>query len=283
MEPISETARWIAWARAEETLRPDALFIDELAVEFHRRYPADWPVPDNPRALFVLRTRFFDDYLTAMAEAGLAQIVLLAAGLDARAFRLAWPNRTRLFELDLPGLFEDKEKVIRAVNIRPRCSRVIVPADLTDASWTRELVAAGFDPSVPTAWLVEGLLFYLAEQQAERMLSTICRLSAPGSTLGLDHVNTAVFVNARSRQWLATMDKSGRGWRSATDEPQRWLARHGWQANVREPTDADVCHGRHFATTFLPGDKVQRHWLITAHLKDAPTQRPPLPHAAQNA
>ncbi|MGP4102946.1 SAM-dependent methyltransferase [Nonomuraea sp. KM90] len=283
MERISETARWVAWARAEESLRPDALFVDELAVEVRRRYPADRPVPGRARALFVIRTRFFDDYLTAMAEAGLAQIVLLAAGLDARAFRLAWPDGTRLFEVDLPGLFEEKEEVVRVAGIRPRCSRVIVPADLTGASWTRELAAAGFDCGVPTAWLAEGLLFYLAERQSGRLLSALGRLSAPGSALGLDHVNTAVFVNARSRQWLATMERSGRGWRSATDEPQRWLARHGWRADVREPADADVCHGREFAPAFLPGESRPRRWLITARLPDAPGEQPPLPHEVPKA
>ncbi|NRQ35405.1 SAM-dependent methyltransferase [Nonomuraea sp. NN258] len=282
MKSISETARWVAWARAEESLRPAGLFVDELAVEVHRRFPADQPLPSKARARFVIRTRFFDDYLTALARAGVAQVVLLAAGLDARAFRLDWPAGTRLFEVDLPGLFEEKEKIVGAVGARPRCARVVVPADLTDAAWTSELAAAGFDPGVPTAWLAEGLFFYLTEHQADQVLSGIGRSSAAGSALGLDHVGTPVLADAQSRRWLASMDERDRGWHSAVDRPEHWLAGYGWQADVRRSTDADLAHGCALAEVRPPGEPTRRHWLITARLRE-PASPPDRTAAAADA
>jgi hypothetical protein len=105
----------------------------------------------------VIRTRFFDDYLTAAIAARCHQVVLLAAGLDTRALRLAWPAGTRVFEIDLPGVLSFKDSVLAAQGAVPRCERIKVPADLC-TDWTAALAEAGFDRSTPAAWLAEGLL-----------------------------------------------------------------------------------------------------------------------------
>jgi methyltransferase (TIGR00027 family) len=88
----------------------------------------------------VIRTRFFDDYLAAATAAGCRQVMLLAAGLDTRAFRLAWPQRTRVFEVDLPDVLAFKETVLATRNAAPRRERITVPADLRE-DWMAELTA----------------------------------------------------------------------------------------------------------------------------------------------
>lgn len=113
----------------------------------------------------VIRTRFFDDYLLAAAAGGCHQVVLLAAGLDTRAFRLPWPDGVRLFELDLPTVLSFKDVVLAQQAAVPRCARMTVPVDLR-ANWPVELAKAGFDHTVPTAWLAEGLLLYRCADDA---------------------------------------------------------------------------------------------------------------------
>jgi hypothetical protein len=84
-------------------------------------------------------------------------VVLLAAGLDTRAFRLTWPDGVRLFELDLPDLVDYKERVLAEQAAVPRCQRTVLRVDLRE-DWPARLESAGLRPGEPTAWLIEGLL-----------------------------------------------------------------------------------------------------------------------------
>jgi methyltransferase (TIGR00027 family) len=193
---VAKTALGVAMVRARESRRGDRLFDDPYAQAFADAAPGAFP--EEPKteeqlaalgplaslgAVFyvhaVIRTRFFDDYLTAATAAGCRQVVLLAAGLDTRAFRLAWPQDTRVFEVDLPGVLAFKDTVLAARNAVPRCERTTVPADLR-ADWTAALAEAGFDRSGPAAWLAEGLLIYLTAAEARRLLTGVGELSAPG-------------------------------------------------------------------------------------------------------
>ncbi|MEV0679237.1 SAM-dependent methyltransferase [Actinosynnema sp. NPDC050436] len=189
----------VAAARAVESSRPDRLVEDPFAEAFVRAAPTPRPLPtrwpDDLAALtdqqvllllganYVgLRTRFFDD---ALADPG-RQVVLLAAGLDTRAFRLAWPAGTTAYELDQPEVPAFKDSVLTAP---PRCTRVPVPVDLA-GDWATPLRAAGFDPGTPTAWLAEGLLHYLDADAERALVDTVDRLSAPGSTLTVERAMT---------------------------------------------------------------------------------------------
>ena len=131
----------------------------------------------------VIRTRFFDDMLLDAAR-NCQQVVLLGAGLDARAFRLSWPEGTRLFELDQSALLSWKQDRLDAARVVPACERTTVATDLR-ADWPSDLAGAGHDPDEPTAWLAEGLLVYLAEDVVERLIVGVSRRSAPGSRFGL--------------------------------------------------------------------------------------------------
>src|SRR5579884_2771734 len=166
---IGWTALLVARARANESRRPDRLFDDPLAAAFVKaggevlaRAEQSLPGGDDVNRWredsVALRTSFLDGVLVSACEAGCRQVVLLAAGLDARAFRLDWPPGTRLYELEMPDVLSFKERVLADAGAKPRCERIVVPADLRDAAWPARLQAAGFDARQPTAWIAEGLL-----------------------------------------------------------------------------------------------------------------------------
>ena len=158
---VSDTALGAAEMRAEESLRPDRLVNDPYAAAFVAAAPPLLPdVPtladDTELAALVeagitavaIRTRFFDDQLEAASIAGCQQVVLLAAGLDARAFRLDWPNDVHLFELDLPELFAFKEQVLAEQRASPRCDRHVVPVDLRE-DWPARADRCGLRTGIP--------------------------------------------------------------------------------------------------------------------------------------
>ena len=132
----------------------------------------------------VVRTRFLDDALLRAVRTA-DQVVILAAGMDARAYRLAWPDGAVVYELDQPAVIAAKNDVL--ADDDPRCRRVAVGVDLAD-DWPIALTESGFDPNAPTVWLIEGLLQYLDEDAVRTLFARVDRLSAPGSTLLYDVV-----------------------------------------------------------------------------------------------
>lgn len=237
---VSRTAVGVAALRAYESGRPDRLFDDPYAAAFYEAGRS--ALPETPRsdqraslgavfaAQVAIRTRYFDDYLLA---AGCRQVVLLAAGLDARAFRLAWPSGTRLFEVDLPEVLAFKDQVLATRQAEPACTRIVVPADLR-GDWAAELRAAGFDPDVPTAWLAEGLLVYLSYEHADALLTTVTGLSAPGSRVSFEHrpeeAPGGLLERARATPGAAAVTDlwlGGLGGRAP-----EWLREHGWEPST---------------------------------------------------
>ncbi|WP_405137193.1 SAM-dependent methyltransferase [Nocardia sp. NBC_01388] len=228
---VSLTAVGIAVGRAMETVREDRLFSDPFAQAF---VDAIDEAPVGRMREFAgyvaVRTRYFDDRLLAARVRGCSQIVLLAAGLDARAFRLNWPAGTHVFELDLPDLLRFKRRVLEGLGAVPTSDEhAVVEADLRQP-WYAPLAAAGFDPSRPTAWLVEGLLPYLTRAENDALLAEIARISVPGSEIALDHLN----VSSRQRH-STTMAETLVGidaqWQDAVDDsaPWAWLTAWGWE------------------------------------------------------
>ena len=186
LSAVNRTAVGVAAIRARESLRPDRLFDDPFAAvlsEGFVRPPAtDGAAAGQRRRLrdhVVLRTRWYDGWLL---ETGLAQVVLVGAGLDARAWRLPWPAGTVVYELDQAPVLAYKAERLEAPT---RCTRRPVAVDLRE-DWPRSLAAAGFDAGAPSAWLVEGLLVYLEVEEARQLLATVTGLSAPGSALSCE-------------------------------------------------------------------------------------------------
>jgi methyltransferase (TIGR00027 family) len=177
-------------------------------------------------------------------------VVLLAAGLDTRAYRLAWPDGVRLYELDLPEVLSFKERVLAAQDAVPGCDRTVLPGDLR-TDWPTRLTEAGFDPAAPTAWLIEGLLVYLTAEEADLLLTRVGELSAPGSRLSFERNNAASVIASRDRsdiEQYASLWKGGLGEDSAA-----WLDRHGWRTEVHELTDAATAYGRPVPDPSLSG------------------------------
>jgi methyltransferase (TIGR00027 family) len=252
---VSRTAVGVAWLRAEESRRPDPLFVDPLAAAFVADARAALAGADEPGprmrtvgAMFsvhvVIRTKFYDDYLLAAAAAGCRQVVVPAAGLDTRAFRLDWPAGTRLFELDLPDLLEYKEKVLATQDAVPRCERRAIAVDLRE-DWAGALRAAGFDPTRPTAWLVEGLLIYLTASDTAGLLTTIGELSAPGSRLSCEHrdnTTNSLVAKVRATSELADLTAMWQG--GLGEDLAEWLGRNGWTARTFEGSALAESYGR---------------------------------------
>lgn len=279
---VGVTAVGMAWARAVESQRPDRLFDDPIAVAIVEQGRPELATLlfnaegtgferaslDEQTAAFVeyaaVRTRYFDDCLSEACAAGCRQVVILAAGMDARAFRLPWPAETRLYELDQPEVLAYKEAVVTTMGILPRCERRTVAADLA-ADWGAALRATGFQEGQHTAWLAEGLLSYLLTKDNNMLVSTARRLSGPGSTLALEVISASAIRNGPLAAVADRIASFGAPWRSGVDDPAGWLAGHGWRARVDDPFNVAVGYGRRL--TGWPGagptDEPTR-WLVTA-------------------
>ncbi|MEV6241476.1 SAM-dependent methyltransferase [Lentzea sp. NPDC051838] len=243
MQAVSRTALWVASMRATEASRPDRLHDDPLAAAVVASAMASEqsipPAPPGAAEFMAVRTRFYDDFLGS----GPLQVVVLAAGLDARAFRLPWPSGTRLFELDLPELLAYKASLIDSVGLEAGCSRVVVPIDLRD-DWATALVAAGFSSSSPTAWIAEGLLQYLSEPDKKRLLDTISGLSAPGSRFAFDHMDTSADDRESVADALDRIRSMGAEFVATVSDPAGWLTAHGWSVAVDRVPALAVEYGR---------------------------------------
>jgi methyltransferase (TIGR00027 family) len=236
MEGVGATSLVTAAARALETDRPEGLLSDPFARELAGdegfellALGATGLKAANGTPLYVVRHRFFDDFLIEVtATAALRQVVLVAAGLDMRAFRLDWPSDTQVFEIDQPAVFAHKNSVIEAHGLAPRCTRVVVEADLRE-NWPHALTSAGFDLHCPTVWLAEGLLFYLPEPAVHSLIQAAFRLSAPGSWLAADLMSSSSGPPQQLRDLFASL---GAPFIFSTDQPAVLFSGHGWQPEV---------------------------------------------------
>ncbi|OBK48898.1 methyltransferase [Mycobacterium sp. 1081908.1] len=267
----------MAMLRARESARTDRLFNDPYARVFVDRadprgsvWNSEGAAPDFFQLMaeqVAVRTRFFDNALLDAARAGAAQVVLLACGMDSRAFRLTWPTGTRVYEADQPEVLAFKSAVLQELHAQPRCRRVEVPVDLR-TDWATQLVEAGFDPEQRTAWLAEGILYALEPDAADVFLDRITSCSATGSTLALDHNEDSEQLRAARAAIspeLVSMWKGG-----PTGELDAWLRRHGWSAEIRDITAVAAEYGRPAPPAFDQRNvEASRAWLATAH-KTAP-------------
>ena len=175
MEPlirdISDTARWVAVYRARETERADAAFRDpfarRLAGERGEQIARAMPMAEEAAWSFIARTYLFDRFVLRAVEAGVDLVVNLAAGLDARPYRMALPPTLRWVEVDLPEILDYKEQVL--ANEKPVCALERVRLDLSNVDARRGLFARLGRTSERALVISEGLLIYL-------MRSDVCDL-----------------------------------------------------------------------------------------------------------
>jgi methyltransferase (TIGR00027 family) len=267
---LASTARWTAAVRALEDGREHRLFHDPWAAALAGTEGAEWLAqrPADSVLPIVLRTRFFDDFLQRITgENAIRQVVLMAAGLDTRAFRLDWPKGTWLFELDQPQVLSRKEQILHSAAAQPACERQTIGADLASA-WAKELTAAGFEPQQPSGWLMEGFLFYLSNENLRRILDDVSSLAAPGSWLGFDVINSAMFTSPWTRSWVEMQARAGAPWIGTLDDPEGFLVTRGWQATLSQAGAPDANHGRWpwpVVPTTMPD--MPHNWFVIAQKK----------------
>ena len=275
-ESVGATALGVAAGRAAENEREDRLFDDPYAQLFieaagegmwtmfsrgslpEALADVDPQLPARMQAMgnyTASRTVFFDEFFMGAAQAGVRQAVILAAGLDARAWRLGWPQGTAVYELDQPKVLEFKIATLNAAGAQPRATQINVPIDLRQ-DWPEALRQAGFDDSAPTAWSAEGLLPYLPAQAQDLLFERVQTLSAPGSRIAVEAFNTGTFdadTLARQRA-LMQRYRAALAAQQHTDLPDfadfedllyledradvaNWLRGHGWDVEVTTAHD----------------------------------------------
>jgi methyltransferase (TIGR00027 family) len=283
------TALGLAASRLVESGRPDRLVDDPLAaafldaidspVPFPVRWPAPEETPSDQQALHLhgsryigLRTRFYDDFLRSAVIDGIRQVVVLAAGLDTRAFRLPLPSDLRLYELDQPQLLDFKNRVLDGRSERPVCVRRTVGADLR-SDWSDQMLRQGFDPSQPTAWIAEGLLAYLPADAEHRLTQQIDDLSAPTSQLAADRILDIDRLAAHTAPLDRLSERSGLEMRSMINTQVRpalpsLLRQLNWNVEDRTTRDLAQRYGRDLADPFTDTEDkpAEPPWLNTNYL-----------------
>lgn len=253
---VGQTALFVAASRALEARKPHPLAVDHYAEVFCRAAGGQWADavegtdPDHPLqtefgADFVnfqgARTRYFDEYFRRVADAGVRQVVLLAAGLDSRAYRLPWADGTVVYELDLPKVLEFKSETLRRHGAIPTAQRREVPVDLRD-DWPAALRANGFDASRPSAWLAEGLLIYLPGAAQEQLFAGVDGLAAPGSFVAIEESAPmpADAFEVKRAEALASGDPTSffaLVFNEQCAPGEQWFSARGWTASTTSLKD----------------------------------------------
>jgi methyltransferase (TIGR00027 family) len=265
---VGATATFVAARRALASQGPQALIDDRFAGPLVRAVGDDfftrlldgeieWDdtsfTEQQMREQIAVRTRLFDDFLLDATAAGCRQAVLLAAGLDARAYRLSWPAGTVVFEIDQPEVIEFKTTTLARLGVAPTSVRRAVGIDLRD-DWTTALCENFFDMDKPTAWIAEGLLMYLPPESQNRLLDNITGLSAPGSRMATEQLpDMSAFADTRSRAWLQRWRQYGLAidgvelvWDGKRSQVGEYLSANDWQVTTHTARELYVANGFEF-------------------------------------
>ena len=267
---VGATATMVAAARALATEETDPIINDPFAAPLVRAVGIDFftRVIDGDIELgdagvdgtaelqtetdsLAVRTRFFDDFFTDAAAAGIEQSVILAAGLDSRAYRLNWPAGSTVYEVDQPQVVAFKTDTMAALGAEPTAQRRTVSVDLRD-DWPTALRDSGFDDTKPSAWSAEGLLMYLPPEAQDRLFDHIGTLSAPGSRIATEYhpdngSTMAERGKAMSDRWAnigCDVDLSGLFYEGDRNNVADYLSERGWDVLARYRRDLFGEYGR---------------------------------------
>lgn len=252
VSPVGETSFWVAALRAIESEREDRLIFDPyariLAGErgFAAREVAREQAGGDDSLLVTvvaIRTRFVDDGLRAAIKGGIRQLVILAAGMDSRAFRMEFPPGFKTWELDRQEIFDIKQPLLTQWRPKTGCTRYAISVDLQE-DWTAPLLESGFDPSRPTAFLIEGLLVYLEEVEVHRLLERLDKVASKGSWLATDLPGTELLESEIMAPMLKRLEEQGTPWKFSTRDPEALFKSHGWNAHCATIGDEQTSYGR---------------------------------------
>jgi methyltransferase (TIGR00027 family) len=211
------------------------------------------------REQMTVRTRFFDDFFTTAVapattsghatDSGVRQAVILASGLDTRAYRLAWPAGTVVYEIDQPDVIEFKTRTLAGLGAQPTAERRTIAIDLRD-DWPAALLQAGFVTGQPTAWSAEGLLAYLPPEAQDRLFDNITDLSAPGSRVASEYMDMrglpsdwAEQLTERSKRLGSTVNLAELIYTGERNDAADYLKTHGWQVGILGANEAHAANG----------------------------------------
>jgi methyltransferase (TIGR00027 family) len=262
---VGATATGVAASRALASKQPNPLINDPFAdalvksvgLEYCNRMAdgelefSDDPLLNRERMCeqIAVRTRFFDDFFTDAASAGIRQAVILASGLDTRAYRLPWPADAVVFEIDQPQVIDFKTTVLASLGAAAAADHRTVGIDLRD-DWSTALRDSGFDPTRPTAWIAEGLLIYLPPEAQDSLFDNISALSAPGSRLATEHMDIqgsadewTEKLNERSRSMGSNIDLAGLFYAGERNTAGDYLTSTGWDVTIRSSQEAYADNG----------------------------------------
>jgi methyltransferase (TIGR00027 family) len=269
---VGATATAVAARRALASKGPDPLLDDPYAEPlvravgvdaFIRMMNGEIELDDGDPAFtarrlsegMAVRTRFFDSFFSQAGEAGIRQGVILASGLDTRAYRLSWPDGTVLYEIDQPQVIEFKTRTLADLGVGPSTDRRAVAVDLRD-DWPTALRDNGFDSNQPTAWIAEGLLGYLPPDAQDRLFDSISALSAPGSRIGTGYVpdirdrieKRGSEISERWRRLGLNLDWKDLVYAGERNDVVTYLAGKGWQSTVHRTPELYADNGFEFPT-----------------------------------
>lgn len=269
---VGATATMVAAARALATEETDPLINDPFAAPLVRAVGIDFftrvvdgkisapdvgdgakPELQRETDSLAVRTRFFDEFFASATATGIGQAVILAAGLDSRPYRLAWPAGTVVYEVDQPQVIEFKTATMSALGATPSAERRTVSIDLRD-DWPAALRRSGFRDDQPTAWSAEGLLMYLPPGAQDRLFDHITALSAPGSQLATEyHPETGPTMAERAQalndRWTnlgCDLDLSGLFYEGERSNVVEYLSDRGWRLKTRTRRELFGDYGRVF-------------------------------------
>jgi methyltransferase (TIGR00027 family) len=266
---VGATATMVAAARAMASRAPQPLIDDPFAEPLVRAVGIDFftkvldgeislAQADDPHFdpsqvidLLAVRTKFFDDFFLDSAAAGIRQAVILASGLDSRAYRLPWPSRTVVFEIDQQAVIDFKTGTLSKLGAEPIAQHRPVAVDLRD-DWPSALRANGFDATQPTAWSAEGLLAYLPPDAQDRLFDEITAMSAKDSRLATEyHPQGSAFLAERNklmaRQWSdhgLDLDLSTLMYHGERNPATDYLAGRGWRLTTQTRAELFAAYGR---------------------------------------
>ncbi len=227
---VADTARWVAYFRARETQRPDALFRDpyaaRLAGEQGFRIANTLPDGNKHEWAWVARTYLFDQFLSRAIQDGADLVVNLAAGLDARPYRMNLPATLQWVEVDLPDIVSYKEEILG--NEEPRCQLKRLSLDLSEVACRRELFAQLNARSTKIVVASEGLLIYFTAEEVaslakdlaagEHFQSWIIDLASPGQ------------LRLMQRTTGKQLSEADAAFKFAPPEGPKFFARYGWES-----------------------------------------------------
>ena len=267
-EGVGATALGVAWSRAQEATSECPLFTDPYAQLFvDAAVERGWQLPPAYMAERIRsisgyaasRTKWFDEFFLAAGAHGIEQAVILAAGLDARAWRLPWVSGSVVYEIDQPKVLAFKAQTLSAHDAHTDARYVQVPVDLRQ-DWPKALREAGFDPTEPVAWMAEGLLPYLPAEGQDLLFERIHQLSVNGSRIAVESFGAGFFDPEYLSAHREQMEQQRKDAGSDDDEnvfdvqdlwfiEERtnvadWLGDRGWEVSSIEALDLMSRYGR---------------------------------------